>query len=117
MELQKYHVWIFKGHSAINCPKEHLNPIYYFFWTTHLQTMYGFVSDFATRKANISFDITPKELKLSPGTKIHELFTAGVNHVENVPLSTQRRQNVNNAGREREDPGNEVAYSHLKSGS
>lgn len=50
--------------------------------------MYVLVSAFVTQqdpeilqfaKANISFDITPEEFKLKPGTKLQELFAPGVN--------------------------------------
>lgn len=50
--------------------------------------MYVLVSAFVTRhdpeilqfsKANISFDFTPEEFKLKPGTKLQELFAPVVN--------------------------------------
>ena len=70
---------------SYHCSEE-FDPDVLIFWTTWvLQRMYVLVSAFVTQhdslllKANISFDITPEEFKLKPGTKLQELFAPGVN--------------------------------------
>ena len=82
MELHINQFWVLKVHSTINSANEHGPDVLNAFCAMPvkklkiLQRTYEFISVFATQKDNISLNITPKEIKLSPCIKFHYSFSS-----------------------------------------